>query len=99
MKEELMELIRNMVADDEMELTEDSEFVDDLGLSSMEFFNLISQVEGQFHVKFTDREIQNLMEVSDHYPKYVVTLDEYAGGNVNGIRIIHMCDFLLQENF
>ena len=25
MKEELMELIRNMVADDEMELTEDSE--------------------------------------------------------------------------
>ena len=46
MKEELMELIRNMVADDEMELTEDSEFVDDLGLSSMEFFDLISQVRG-----------------------------------------------------
>ena len=32
------------------------EFVDDLGLSSMEFFNLISQVEGQVHVKFTDRD-------------------------------------------
>lgn len=65
MKEELMELIRNMVADDEMELTEDSEFVDDLGLSSMEFFNLISQVEGQFHVKFADREIQNLETIGD----------------------------------
>ena len=65
MKEELMELIRNMVADDEMELTEDSEFVDDLGLISMEFFNLISQVEGQFHVKFTDREIQNLETIGD----------------------------------
>ena len=65
MKEELMELIRNMVADDEMELTEDSEFVDDLGLSSMEFFNLISRVEGQFHVKFTDREIQNLETIGD----------------------------------
>ena len=65
MKEELMELIRNMVADDEMELTEDSEFVDDLGLSSMEFFNLISQVEVQFHVKFTDREIQNLETIGD----------------------------------
>ena len=65
MKEELMELIRNMVADDEMELTEDSEFVDDLGLSSMEFFNLISQVEGQVHVKFTDREIQNLETIGD----------------------------------
>lgn len=65
MKEELMELIRNMVADDEMELTEDSEFVDDLGLSSMEFFNLISQVERQFHVKFTDREIQNLETIGD----------------------------------
>ncbi len=65
MKEELMELIRNMVADDEMELTEDSEFVDDLGLSSMACLNRISQVDGQFHVKTTDREIQNLETIGD----------------------------------
>ena len=65
MKEELLELIRSMVEDDEIEITQDSEFVDDLGLSSMEFFNLISQVEGQFHVKFTDREIQNLETIGD----------------------------------
>ena len=28
----------------------------------------------------SDREIANLLEIKDHYPKYVVTLDELAGG-------------------
>lgn len=41
------------------------------------------------------REVANLIELKDHYPKYVVTLDELAGGNINGVRIIHLADFLL----
>ena len=32
----------------------------------------------------SDREIANLLEIRDHYPKYVVTLDELAAGNING---------------
>ena len=32
----------------------------------------------------SDREIANLLEIKDHYPKYVVTLDDLAGGNVDG---------------
>lgn len=47
----------------------------------------------------SDRELNNLMEIRDHYPKYVVTLDELASGNVNGIRIIHLADFLRQEEY
>ena len=43
----------------------------------------------------SDREIANLLEIRDHYPKYVVTLDELASGNVNGVKIIHLADFLL----
>ena len=65
MNEELMNLIREAVSDEEIEITEESEFVDDLGLSSMEFFHLISLIEGSFHVKFTDREIQELETVQD----------------------------------
>lgn len=47
--------------------------------------------------KESDREIANLMEIKDHFPKMVVTLDDYAGGNINGIRIIHLADFLLND--
>lgn len=46
--------------------------------------------------KESDREIANLMEINDHYPKFVVTLDDYASGNINGIQIVHLADFLLQ---
>lgn len=65
MIEELLEVIREAMAEDDVEITEESEFVDDLGLSSMEFFNLISLIEERFHVKFSDREIQNLEIVGD----------------------------------
>ncbi|MCM1382766.1 MAG: ATP-binding protein, partial [Muribaculaceae bacterium] len=36
----------------------------------------------------SDREVGNLLDIKDHYPKYVVTLDELAGGNVNGVKIV-----------
>ncbi len=47
----------------------------------------------------SDREISNLLELRDHYPKYVVTLDELDTGNVNGIRIVHLADFLLRPEY
>lgn len=47
----------------------------------------------------SDREIANLLEIKDHYPKYVVTLDELATGNVNGVKIIHLADFLLRNEY
>lgn len=47
--------------------------------------------------KESDREIANLMEIKDHFPKMVVTLDNYASGNINGIKIIHLADFLLDD--
>ncbi len=43
----------------------------------------------------SDREIANLLAVKDHYPKYVVTMDELAAGNVGGVKIVHLYDFLL----
>lgn len=45
----------------------------------------------------SDREIGNLLDIKDHYPKYVVTLDELAGGNVNGVKIMYLADFLLSD--
>ena len=45
------------------------------------------------------REVANLLEIKDHYPKYVVTLDELAAGNINGVRIVHLADFLLEDEY
>lgn len=45
-----------------------------------------------------DKQIENLMKIKDNYPKLVVTLDDYACGNINGIKIVHLIDFLLNEN-
>ena len=47
----------------------------------------------------SDREIANLLEIRDHYPKYVVALDELAAGNINGVKIVHMADFLLSDGY
>ena len=48
--------------------------------------------------KESDRELANLMEINDNYPKMVVTLDDYANGNYNGIKIVNIVDFLLNKN-
>ena len=47
----------------------------------------------------SDREVANLLEIKDHYPKYVVTLDELAAGNINGVKIVHLADFLLEDEY
>ena len=47
----------------------------------------------------SDREIANLLAIKDHYSKYVVTLDELATGNVNGVKIVHLLDFLLSQDY
>ena len=47
----------------------------------------------------SDREVGNLMGLRDHYPKYVITLNELDVGIENGIRIVHLADFLLNEHW
>ena len=44
-------------------------------------------------------EVANLLEIKDNYPKYVVTMDELATGNVSGIKIMHLADFLLSADY
>lgn len=47
----------------------------------------------------SDREIQNLKEIEDNYPKYIVTLDKYDSGNIEGIEIVYLEDFLLKSEY
>ena len=47
----------------------------------------------------SDREIRNLEEIRDHHHKYVVTTSRDDCEIVNGIRVVHVTDFLLMENW
>ena len=47
----------------------------------------------------SDREISNLMELKDHYHKYVVCRDTLASGNCNGIEIVSIADFLMADKW
>lgn len=47
----------------------------------------------------SSRETGNLMEIRDHYHKYVVCKDPLAAGNDNGIEIVHIADFLLRDSW
>jgi len=44
-----------------------------------------------------DREFTPLMEIRDHHPKYVVTMDEIWRDNYEGIKHMHIADFLLAD--
>ena len=57
------------------------------------------QVTYQLHQQSTiDREFGNLLKISDNYPKYVVTIDEFnSGTNYRGITQMHIGDFLLMD--
>lgn len=43
------------------------------------------------------REYERLLEIRDNYPKYVLRTDEFAGGNHEGIKTMHVADFLLSD--
>jgi predicted AAA+ superfamily ATPase len=45
--------------------------------------------------KIKQREFGNLLLVKNNYPKFVVSLDEYTIGNFEGIKHLHLKEFLL----
>lgn len=49
--------------------------------------------------KTAKREYERLLEIRDNYPKYVLTTDEFSGGNYEGIKTMHIADFLLSHEY
>ena len=58
------------------------------------------QVKQEIRSEKTEkREYNRLLEIHDNYPKYVLTTDEFAGGNYEGIKTLHIADFLLSSEY
>lgn len=49
--------------------------------------------------KTEQREYERLLEINDNYPKYVLRTDEFAGGSYEGIKSMHVADFLLSSEY
>ena len=49
--------------------------------------------------KTEKREYDRLLEIGDNYPKYLLTTDDFAGGNYQGIKTMHIADFLLSNEY
>ena len=43
------------------------------------------------------REYSRLLSIKDNYPKYVIRMDDFANGNYEGIKTMHIADFLLSN--
>ena len=58
------------------------------------------QVAQEFSSDKTEkREYQRLLDIQDNYPKYVLRTDVFAGGNYEGIKSMHVADFLLSDEY
>lgn len=49
--------------------------------------------------KTQKREYEQLLEIRDNYPKYVVMADDFADGNYEGIKTMNIVDFLLSKEY
>lgn len=61
---------------------------------------LYVQVTQEIHSEKTEkREYERLLEIKDNHPKYVLRTDEFASGNYEGIKTMHIADFLMSKDF
>ncbi|MCL2034541.1 MAG: ATP-binding protein [Oscillospiraceae bacterium] len=61
---------------------------------------LYIQIAERIELEVTEqREYGRLLSIADNYPKYVLRADEFAGGNYQGIKTMHIADFLLSSEY
>ncbi len=45
------------------------------------------------------REFEPLLLVKDHYPKYVVSMDENFNDNIEGVKHVNLLEFISSDRF
>lgn len=68
-KEKLCDYV-DMPAD---EITEDSRFIEDLGMNSFQFMSLLGDIEEEYDVEVDEAEVRNLRSVGEAY-EYIASL-------------------------
>lgn len=77
-------------------------------IDNMEIDFIATKQENKLYIQVTwqiaseeteQREYGRLLDVRDNYPKYVLRTDAFADGNYQGIKTMHVADFLLSEEY
>lgn len=63
MLEKLKTIITNYVSVDPAEITENSEFIKDLGFNSYDFMSFLGEVEDEFDIEVNERDAINIKTV------------------------------------
>jgi len=64
-EEKLLEIIAEFTTYEADEITEDMDFVDDLGIDSLDLAQIILSAESEFDIDLEDNMIENLKTVGD----------------------------------
>lgn len=75
MLETLKEIICNYVDVDADSITEESRFIEDLGMNSYDFMCLIGELEATMEVQVEEQDVVNLSTVGDAI-KYIQSLQD-----------------------
>jgi len=83
-----------------------SVFIGKLGTMEIDFIARRKDARVYVQVAFklpeqstVDREFAPLLAVKDQFPKYVVTMEDFWQDNIEGIRHMHIADFLLSDAY
>ena len=77
-------------------------------LDNMEIDFIAVKQENKLYIQVTreiaspeteQREYGRLLDIRDNYPKYVLRTDAFAAGNYEGIKTMHIADFLLSDEY
>lgn len=77
-------------------------------LENMEIDFIAVKQENKLYIQVTreiaspeteQREYGRLLDIRDNYPKYVLRTDVFADGNYEGIKTMHIADFLLSDEY
>ncbi len=65
MLEKMKEIIAAQLSIEEEKITEEASFKDDLGADSLDLFELVMALEGEYSVEIPSDDLQNLLTVGD----------------------------------
>lgn len=75
MLEKMKELISNYVDVAPEEITENSQFISDLGFNSFDFMSFLGEIEDEYDIEIDEREAINIHTVGEAV-KYISSLTE-----------------------
>lgn len=75
MLEKLKTIITNYVSVDPAEITENSEFIKDLGFNSYDFMSFLGEIEDEFDIEVNERDAINIKTVGQAI-EYIKAISE-----------------------